>query len=529
MAAESAKAPRPGALASSADPVPSAAPGAADPASAPPPPSPTGRAAEAAAEPPAGGALSGLTAAIGRFGAPTATEGKSAAVAHRPGKPTLALAAIAGLLLVAAPFGASEAGLRLAGGGEAGAGGADPAVGTADAQAQAPAAGGAPVVPGEGGGGGGAGGGGGGQDPGGFVPDVLPQAPGAVDGEDRDGEGGGSGGDGSDGSDGSDGGSGGGTADGGSGDGGDGGAGGAGPDAETEMGSLLDGVPLLGSDDSEKAGESGETEESEGREDAESAEGARGTEGGEGSGESGRSGGSDEDRGSDSGEDAGGDRGNGGGSGASDAPEREDGSGGGPEAAGDGGGDGAGDGGGQDQDAAPLTTRADEGAGGGQKRAYSAVAGPDCTDPGASYAVHGQGVTRAGSGHYTGSGCAGGYDALPVSGDSNAYTDTAATWTFTPGFEDATCSLKMLVIAGDSPLWGSGEPANVELFDGERAEGPNRGVYKIERPDPGNYWAVTEFSDVHGSFTVRLTNAGAAPQGAPHPTLPASVVEAECR
>ncbi|MDA2805916.1 hypothetical protein [Nocardiopsis suaedae] len=506
MAAESAKAERPGTLASSADPAPATASRAAEPVPVPPPAAPEARTAEAAAAPPGGGALSGLTAAIGRFGAPAASDGRStAAVAHRPGKPTMALAAIAGLLLVAAPFGASETGLRMVGseGAGAGAAGTDPATGTAGAQAQAPVAGGAPVVPGESGGGGAGGAAGGGQDPGGFVPDVLPQAPGAVGGEDREGDGAqdggpqaGSGGDGGDGG----------------GPGGDGGAGGSGPDAETRMGSLLDGVPLSGSDGSEEAGgdggddgprDSGEAEDAQGAEDAEDGKDAQDVEGPGGSGK-------EESEGSGSG---------------SGSPDGGDGPADGPEAAG-----GADAGQAQDQGAAPLSTRADEGAdGGGQKREYSAVAGPDCTDPGASYAVHGQGVARAGSGHYTGSGCAGGYDAVPVSGDSNAYTDTAATWTFTPGFDDATCSLKMLVIAGDSPLWGSGEPANVELFDGARAEGPNRGVYKIERPDPGNYWAVTEFSDVDGAFTLRLTNAGAAPQGAPHPTLPASVVEAECR
>ncbi|MDA2809210.1 hypothetical protein O4J56_01050 [Nocardiopsis sp. RSe5-2] len=494
MAAESAKAERPGVLASSADPAPAAASRAAAPAPVPPPSAPSARTGQAA-EPPAGGALSGLTAAIGRFGAPAADGKGTAAAAHRPGKPTMALAAIAGLLLVAAPFGASETGMRLAGGEGAGASGADPAAGTAGAQAQAPLAGGAPVVPGEGGGAGGAGGGGG-QDPGGFVPDVLPQAPGAVGGEDREDGGAQEGG----------------SGDGSGGDGGDGGgAGGSGPEAETQMGSLLDGVPLLGSDGSEEpGGREGSGKEKKEKEDTEATEEAEGA-----GGESGSGGGAE-----------GGGSGSGSGSGA---PEGGDGPADGPEAAG-----GADGGKAQDQGATPLSAGTaegtDEGAGdGGQKREYSAVAGPDCTDPGASYAVHGQGVARTGSGHYTGSGCAGGYDALPVSGDSNAYTDTAATWTFTPGFDDATCSLKMLVIAGESPLWGSGEPANVELFDGARAEGRNRGVYKIERPDPGNYWAVTEFSDVDGAFTLRLTNAGAAPQGAPHPTLPASVVEAECR
>ena len=493
MAAESAKAERPGVLASSADPAPAAASPAAAPSPVPPPSAPAARTAKAA-EPPAGGALSGLTAAIGRFGAPAADGKATATAAHRPGKPTMALAAIAGLLLVAAPFGASETGLRLAGGEGAGASGADPAAGTAGAQAQAPVAGGAPVVPGEGGGGGV--GGGGGHDPGGFVPDVLPQAPGAVGGEDREGDGAQDGGYPS--------GSGGGAGDGGGGDGGgagNGGAGGSGPEAETQMGSLLDGVPLFGADGSEEPG---------GRE---GADGPRGSGESGGSRESGGSGQKKEDAEGADGTGDGESAGSGGGDGPADGPEAA------------GGADG-----GRDQGAAPLTTRADEGAdGGGQNREYSAVAGPDCTDPGASYAVHGQGVTRAGSGHYTGSGCSGGYDALPVSGDSNAYTDTAATWTFTPGFDDATCSLKMLVVAGESPLWGSGEPANVELFDGERAEGPNRGVYKIERPDPGNYWAVTEVSDVNGAITLRLTNAGAAPEGAPQPTLPASVVEAECR
>src|SRR5690606_17878235 len=119
MAGESASAERPGALASSADPAPEAAAAPAGPASAPRPPAPGGSATAAeaaAAAPPAAGAAAGLTAALGRFGVRPDPQGRAAAdTAHRPGRPTMALAAIAGLMLVAAPFGFSDAGMRLVG------------------------------------------------------------------------------------------------------------------------------------------------------------------------------------------------------------------------------------------------------------------------------------------------------------------------------------------------------------------------------------------------------------------------------
>ncbi|MFW5415965.1 hypothetical protein J0910_05005 [Nocardiopsis sp. CNT-189] len=499
MAGESAKAERPGALMSSADPAPESAAAQPGPASAPRPPAPAGPAAAAAAAagtaPPAG-AAAGLTAALGRFGARPAVDGKGAAdSAHRPGKPTMALAAIAGLMLVAAPFGFSETGMRLAGAaGAAGTEGGPADAAGAPAGAQVPAAGGGPVVPGDGGAGGG-------QDPGGFVPDVLPQAPGAVGEE--DGEDGGGGGE----------------------SGGGGGEGGSGPVGEAPAQSLVDGAPGEGEDGEggeDREGGAGGGGEKDGEKDGEKGPGDRPGEGGEKDAEA------DPEKGAPKGEDGPGGE-EGGKGGGAEAPER-------PEEKGPGKGEGGGDGGSgggapekQDPQAAeeggPFSTHLDSSPGSRDVKDdgnYVAVAGPGCDDRGASYALHGGGIERTGSSGYTDLGCDDSYDALPVSGDPNSYAETAATWTFTPGTTNATCALRILVVNDGHPLWESGEPAHYELFNGDRAGGENRGVYKIGRPEGGNYWAVTEFGDVNRSFTLRLTNTGSAGK------LPASVVEAEC-
>ncbi|MBB5434161.1 hypothetical protein [Nocardiopsis composta] len=503
MAGESASAERPGALASSADPAPEAAAAPAGPASAPRPPAPGGSATAAeaaAAAPPAAGAAAGLTAALGRFGVRPDPQGRAAAdTAHRPGRPTMALAAIAGLMLVAAPFGFSDAGMRLVGAAGTGSAPADASGGSAGAQA--PVAEGGPVVPGDGGAAGG-------QDPGGFVPDVLPQAPGAV-GEDRDGDGGGGE------------------------SGGGGGADGSGPVGEAPAQALVDGAQGDGEDDEgdedgaggdggngEKDGEksSGDRDDRSGggEKDAEAAPEKGGAEGEDGAGGSGE--GSGKAPGSGEGGDGDGAEGSerSGEKGAEDGPGGDGGSGGG--ALEDAGAPAA-------QEGSPYSTHLDASPGSrdvDDERNYVAVAGPGCSDEGASYAVHGGGIERTGSSGYTDLGCDDAYDAVPVSGDPNGYTETATTWTFTPGTTDATCALRILVVNGDHPLWESGEPAHFELFNGDRAGGENRGVYKIGRPEGGNYWAVTEFGDVNRSFTLRLTNTGSAGK------LPASVVEAEC-
>ncbi|WP_026120073.1 ICP22 family protein [Nocardiopsis potens] len=496
MAGESAKAERPGALMSSADPAPESAAAPTGPASAPPPPAPAGPAAAAKAAgtaPPAAGAAAGLTAALGRFGARSAVEGKGAAdTAHRPGKPTMALAAIAGLMLVAAPFGFSEAGMRMVGAvGATGTEGGPADAAGAPAGAQVPAAGGGPVVPGDGGAGGG-------QDPGGFVPDVLPQAPGAV-GEDRDDDGGGGGE-----------------------SGGGGGEGGSGPVGEAPVQSLVDGSPQEDGEDEEKG-------KGEDAEDGERGERGAGEEdGGKGPGGDGeKDAEADPEKGAPKGGEEPGDGEDGEKGAGAEAPERSE-----QKDPGKEGGDGGSGGGApekQDPPAAeeggPYSTHLDSSPGARDvkdEKNYVAVAGPGCDDRGASYALHGGGIERTGSSGYTDLGCDDAYDALPVSGDPNSYAETAATWTFTPGTTDSTCALRILVVSGGHPLWESGEPAHFELFNGERAGGENRGVYKIGKPEGGNYWAVTEFGDVNRSFTLRLTNTGSAGK------LPASVVEAEC-
>ncbi|WP_026129215.1 hypothetical protein [Nocardiopsis prasina] len=157
-----------------------------------------------------------------------------------------------------------------------------------------------------------------------------------------------------------------------------------------------------------------------------------------------------------------------------------------------------------------------------------AVAGPGCDSEGARYQIHGDGVWRSGPAGYDGAGCDDGYDVMAVSGDPDG-GNTSAEWTFWPGGAGSTCTVKILVQNGPDPLWANGVPTHYELFDGENAGGSFRGGFEVTQPDDGRYWALTELQDVGDSFTLRARNRGPIPEGGEAPQLPLSVVEAECR
>ncbi|MFE1166270.1 hypothetical protein [Nocardiopsis sp. NPDC058789] len=159
---------------------------------------------------------------------------------------------------------------------------------------------------------------------------------------------------------------------------------------------------------------------------------------------------------------------------------------------------------------------------------FRAVAGPGCDSEGARYQIHGEGVWRSGPAGYDGAGCDDGYDVMAVSGDPDG-GDTSAEWTFWPGGAGSTCTVKILVQNGPDPLWANGVPTHYELFDGENAGGSFRGGFEVTQPDDGRYWALTELQDVGDSFTLRARNRGPIAEGGEAPQLPLSVVETECR
>ncbi|WP_026115478.1 hypothetical protein [Nocardiopsis kunsanensis] len=443
-----------------------------------------------------------------RAGTGTGPSGDAATAHQRPGRPFMAVAAIAGLVLVAAPFGLSLAQEQSAGTASLD---TDPASAALPDQAAGTATG---------------------SDSGsgleGYVPEVLPESPGAPDGapegttdgdasgggpperpvEPQDGSGGPDSGDGdplpgtagADDQDGQE-------------EDGDVDQEASAEEASQEQTPLIDLLTGRGGDTDEE-----EEDGSEGDRDGESSEGDRDGESSEGE---------EEKPGSDRGGEEDEEEPEGAAAGTMSAAEDDSGDGGGEDRAGTGEDRGSGAEPAPEepqaqelQDQEPQAQEAPE--------PFRAVAGPGCEQEGARYGIQGDGVWRSGPAGYSGAGCDDGYDVMAVSGDPDS-GDTAAEWTFLPGRAGATCTVKVLVQPGAEPLWAHGVHAHFQVFDGETTDGAPRAGFELTPPDEGRYWGLAELENMGESFTLRMANAGAFPEGEEAPQLPASVVETECR
>ncbi|OOC53254.1 MULTISPECIES: serine/threonine-protein kinase [Nocardiopsis] len=149
---------------------------------------------------------------------------------------------------------------------------------------------------------------------------------------------------------------------------------------------------------------------------------------------------------------------------------------------------------------------------------FLAVAGPGCqASPGASYTNAGRWDSAEGTsswatrpGGYAQEGCDGGYEALPVSGDPERGDGQYAAWTFTPGEAGVVCELYVHVPDDESPLWVSPGEARYQLFSGPAAEGSAVAVFGFDQARIRGGWVqVTGFTSPTEEFTVQLTNAGA--------------------
>ncbi|PDP85293.1 hypothetical protein CQJ94_23190 [Glycomyces fuscus] len=171
---------------------------------------------------------------------------------------------------------------------------------------------------------------------------------------------------------------------------------------------------------------------------------------------------------------------------------------------------------------------------------FLAVAGPGCqTSSGASYANAGRWDSAEGTaswstrpGGYAQEGCDGGYEALPVSGDPERGNGQYAAWTFTPGEAGVVCELYVHVPDDESPLWIAPGEARYQIFSGPEAEGSAVAVFGFDQAQIRGGWVqVTGFTSPTEEFTVQLTNAGAdalADQEHTSAHVAASAVRASC-
>ncbi|MFW6642322.1 hypothetical protein ACOALZ_20050 [Nocardiopsis algeriensis] len=171
---------------------------------------------------------------------------------------------------------------------------------------------------------------------------------------------------------------------------------------------------------------------------------------------------------------------------------------------------------------------------------YLAVAGPGCAgSPGSSYRNEGRWDSAEGTaswatrpGGYTQEGCVGTYEAVPVSGDPEHGNGQYAAWTFSPGYAGAVCDLYVHVPDDESPLWIAPGEARYQIFPGLLAEGSAVAVFGFDQSLVRGGWVqVTGFTAPSAEFTVQLTNAGDDPLAGQEHTgahVAASAVRASC-
>ncbi|GLU47619.1 hypothetical protein [Nocardiopsis ansamitocini] len=149
--------------------------------------------------------------------------------------------------------------------------------------------------------------------------------------------------------------------------------------------------------------------------------------------------------------------------------------------------------------------------------AYSEVAGPGCAEDGpTSYGRTGMWEEGEGFASWAtrdantdAEGCYGTYDAIPVSGDPERGDGQFAHWTFTPGTAGASCELLVYVPDDESPLWVGEAEAKYQIFPGDRPEGDSVGIFGIGQSEVRGGWVkVVGLVSPAESFTVQLTNIG---------------------
>ncbi|MDT0304710.1 hypothetical protein [Streptomonospora wellingtoniae] len=167
--------------------------------------------------------------------------------------------------------------------------------------------------------------------------------------------------------------------------------------------------------------------------------------------------------------------------------------------------------------------------------AFTALAGPGCPgSPNASYKTGGRDGNPAGwatrDGGYGLDGCDGAYDAIPVSGTREYGDGRYAAWSFTPGYADAECDIFVYVPEDDSPQWVAGQEAMYQVFPGPDAAGSAAAVFGVQQSRSKGGWVkVTGFVSAEKRFTVQLTNIGEDTVAGPATShVAASAVRTSC-
>jgi hypothetical protein len=137
------------------------------------------------------------------------------------------------------------------------------------------------------------------------------------------------------------------------------------------------------------------------------------------------------------------------------------------------------------------------------------ITGPGCGDntyQRVGYYVDGKAGWLSGSGGYSGTGCDGRFDALPMSGDAKKADPTLyAQWVFDPRSE-RRCKVALYIPDNDNKVYVGGSPAHYTI---QQKQGNKRLLsFSIDQPRSTGRWVSSAAFGVDGPFSIRLANTG---------------------
>lgn len=142
-------------------------------------------------------------------------------------------------------------------------------------------------------------------------------------------------------------------------------------------------------------------------------------------------------------------------------------------------------------------------------RVAPGTTGPGCgggTYKRVGYYVDGKAGWLSGSGNYSGAGCGGRFDALPMSGDVKKADPTLyAQWAFDPGLR-RQCKVALYIPNNGNKMYVGGAPA---YYTVQQKKGSKKLLsFSIDQPRSIGRWVSSTAFSVDGPFYVRLANTG---------------------
>jgi hypothetical protein len=142
-------------------------------------------------------------------------------------------------------------------------------------------------------------------------------------------------------------------------------------------------------------------------------------------------------------------------------------------------------------------------------RVSPSTTGPGCggdTYKRVGYYVDGKAGWLSGSGGYSGAGCDGRFDALPMSGDAKkADPSLYAQWAFDPG-SARQCKVALYIPDNGNKMYVGGSPA---YYTVQQKKGNKRLLsFSIYQPRHIGQWVPSATFKVDGSFYIRVANTG---------------------